>query len=454
MPHRRGAHPWTIQRKIVAPFTALVVVVMGLSAATSIVLFNRYADRTIYDRLSRSLEAAAYLEFTSLENVRQVLGVDFAGTTAEGMMRTTPMAMDFDAYQELSAAILLAVNRPDEMSAFTLAGRPYRALHRRLDVEEPYLILTAFTPSDDIEQTKRGVAMAIGGVTAAGILLALFIGNRIARTITTPLQELVAVTRRVADGDWSRRAEVRSQDETGRLAAAFNEMTAQLLRTRQELVQAERLATAGQMSATFAHEIRNPLSSMKMMMQLAQEQTRDEKLSRFLENTLEEIDRLDNLVEEMLDFSRPAQYRFAPCDLRRTLESVLELVSPNFLRQRIAVRFDPSDVPVISADEDAMKRALLNVLLNAAQAQPQGGEVRVRLAAEDAKARIEISDNGKGFSQDALNELFRPFFTTKTRGSGLGLATTKRILEGHGGEIHVENLPDGGAKVTLLLPYR
>ena len=229
-------------------------------------------------------------------------------------------------------------------------------------------------------------------------------------------------------------------------------MTTQLRRSQEELLEHERLATAGQMAATFAHEIRNPLSSIKMMLQLAGEQTAEEKTARYVENTLEEIDRLNGIVEEMLDFARPAPLALEPTRVDETMRDVLELMSANLTRHGIEVALRSDASPVAKADPEALKRAFLNILLNAAQAQPDGGAVTVSIATSDAVVSIVVEDRGPGLSDDAMASLFRPFHTTKTRGSGLGLATTKGLVERHGGELIVENAATGGARVSIRLP--
>ncbi|MDA1191793.1 MAG: ATP-binding protein, partial [Candidatus Poribacteria bacterium] len=205
---------------------------------------------------------------------------------------------------------------------------------------------------------------------------------------------------------------------------------------------------------TFAHEIRNPLSSIKMMMQLASEQTVEEKTARFIDNTLEEIDRLNEIVEEMLDFSRPSALQLVPCDLGALIDGVIELMTPNLSRQGVEVRFHPEERATVPADGDGLKRVLLNLLLNASQAQPDGGKIDVTLSAGANEAFILVEDRGHGFSEEALDAVFRPFFSTKTRGSGLGLATSRRIIERHGGTIEVGNRQDGGASVRCRLPRR
>ena len=130
----------------------------------------------------------------------------------------------------------------------------------------------------------------------------------------------------------------------------------------------------------------------------------------------------------------------------------MELMSANLARHGIEVALVSDPDPVAHADPEALKRAFLNILLNAVQAQPDGGEVGVSIVVEDTVIWVVVEDRGPGFSDEAMASLFRPFHTTKTRGSGLGLATTKGLIERHRGELSVENRPDGGARVSIRMP--
>ena len=457
----RFLHPtrWTIRWKIVVPFIALVVLVMGLSATATVRLFNRYADDDIDRALSRMLRMVTttgnFYDAEFQNHVKTTLGADVIGSEAKGEVVATTLDRSYwspTVHETLARALRDGAQSPNASQIVSLRGTSYRAVHGRLAADSPVALVTLMMPLRDADRAKRDMTLAVMGWTLAGILLVAYVGNRIAHTLTTPVRELVDVTRAVADGDWSHSATVHSDDEVGRLATAFNEMTAQLRRTREQLVQAERLATAGQMAATFAHEIGNPLSSIKMMMQLASERTDDPKLARYVENTLVEIDRLSDIVEGMLDFSRPAPTNPRPCDLRAVVGNVLELMEANFAHHAIRASLEARATPTVRADPDALKRVFLNLLLNASQAQPNGGEIAVTVNAHEGFASVEVADKGRGFTDEALQALFRPFFTTKTRGSGLGLATVRRIVEQHGGTVTVENRLDGGAVVRVMLP--
>ncbi|MEO2002932.1 MAG: ATP-binding protein, partial [Candidatus Poribacteria bacterium] len=444
--------------------SVLVIGVVGLTAVTLLVLFNRYTERDMDEKLAHWADVAlrtGYLDprdQATYEPVKEAFGVDLIGSAENGdMLGWTFNASDTlefttEDYRRLQALLREAAADPDARRTFTVGGSAYRLVHRQIPWDNRAVIVTFAASLDDVRLAQRRMAYTIAGVAIAGIASVLLIGHGLGKAIATPIRELVEVAGKVASGDLTQSVRVRTEDEVGMLGRAFNDMTLQLRRSQEELLEHERLATAGQMAATFAHEIRNPLSSIKMMLQLAGEQTAEEKTARYVENTLEEIDRLNGIVEEMLDFARPAPLTMAQTRLDETMRDVLELMSANLARHGIEVALVSDPDPVAHADPEALKRAFLNILLNAVQAQPDGGEVGVSIVVEDTVIWVVVEDRGPGFSDEAMASLFRPFHTTKTRGSGLGLATTKGLIERHRGELSVENRPDGGARVSIRMP--
>lgn len=457
----RGVRHRSIQRKITVPYSILVIGVVGLTAATLLVLFNRYTENDVDVKLAHWADVARSTGYLDLDDastyprIKEAYGVDLIGSAEDGdMLGWTLDTSEFtsDDYGRLQALLREAVTDPDARRTFTGGGSSYRLVHRQIPWDRRAVLVTFAVSLDEVRLAQRRMAYMVAGVAIAGIAFVLLIGHGVGKAIATPIRELVTVAGKIADGDLTQSVRVRTEDEVGLLGRAFNEMTLQLRRSQEELLEHERLATAGQMAATFAHEIRNPLSSIKMMLQLAGEQTAEEKTSRYVENTLEEIDRLNGIVEEMLDFARPAPLAIEPTRVDETMRDVLGLMSANLARHGIEVALVSDPSPVADADPEALKRAFLNVLLNAVQAQPDGGEVRVSIAVEHAVVCVVVEDRGPGFSDEAMESLFRPFHTTKTRGSGLGLATTKGLIEKHGGELTVENRPDGGARVSIRAP--
>ena len=198
-------------------------------------------------------------------------------------------------------------------------------------------------------------------------------------------------------------------------------MTRDLKASRDQLIQAERLATAGKMSASFAHEIRNPLSSMRMLAQMLMQKPEmsGEKHQQSLRYILEEIERIDNIVKGLMDFARPASLDLKQQPLTPILQDVLALMEANFAHHNIQLVLEVSpETPEIQLDSDKLKQAFMNVVLNAMEAMPQGGVLRVSTFTEKDSIRIKVEDTGIGIAAEDLEHLFEPFFTRKTRGTG------------------------------------
>jgi signal transduction histidine kinase len=223
-----------------------------------------------------------------------------------------------------------------------------------------------------------------------------------------------------------------------------------------QLNQTERLAALGEMTAGVAHEIRNPLGIISSTAELLQERLeRYEPQNRLARIIVEEVNRLNEKVTEFLDFARPRVPNLRSCDLEKVLDRSLEFLQPEIDRLHIVVErhYSPNGQPQM-ADPDLLHQALLNILLNAIQAMPHGGSLKVSAGPgpKDQGSQIIIEDSGGGIDPDTIKKVFNPFFTTKEKGSGLGLPIVKSIIETHRGAIRIESQPGHGAAVTIELP--
>lgn len=220
------------------------------------------------------------------------------------------------------------------------------------------------------------------------------------------------------------------------------------------MVRADRLATIGELAAGAAHEIRNPLTSIKSSLQYLENRCREETEKKLLGVALRETDRIDEILAALLSFSRPSEIHKEACDLTALLEESVALV---FLQARakgvdIKTSFPPDPV-VVNADVSQIKQLFLNVFLNAVQAMDGGGAITIdSLLLENGKALVRISDTGPGIPDEDLDKVFDPFFTTKKGGTGLGLSICYTIVKAHGGEIEIRSRPGEGTTVLVTLP--
>jgi signal transduction histidine kinase len=236
---------------------------------------------------------------------------------------------------------------------------------------------------------------------------------------------------------------------------------AELAAARAEMVKRERLAALGELSAIVAHEVRNPLGVIYNAVTTLRRLLKVEGDAALLLNILsEESDRLNRMVADLLDFTRPRDLILQPEDVSKVLMDALEAARVQGGPDAKTVSFDvevQTDLPPVHMDRRQIRQALLNVAVNALQAMPQGGKVRVRCRRElhDKRdyVRIDISDQGMGIPPELLHRVFEPFFTTKAQGTGLGLAVVRRILDEHRGETSVDSAPGSGTTFTIRLPF-
>uniref|UniRef100_C6E3X6 histidine kinase n=1 Tax=Geobacter sp. (strain M21) TaxID=443144 RepID=C6E3X6_GEOSM len=227
-----------------------------------------------------------------------------------------------------------------------------------------------------------------------------------------------------------------------------------IIRIEEQLRRAERLSALGELSAILAHEIRNPLASIRGTAEILKEDGAAASRDEFLEILVKESDRLNRVVEDFLRMARPEPAVKKECDINYELANIVTLLSAQARGEEVELRFTPGEVPTLSADPEKLRQAFMNVILNGIQASAPRGRVQVTTSYDLQSRSIEIrfSDNGPGIAAEAIGKIFEPFFTTKGSGTGLGLSITKKILEGHGGTLEVESTPGEGACFRVRLP--
>jgi signal transduction histidine kinase len=313
----------------------------------------------------------------------------------------------------------------------------------------------------DVRRT-RGALILIGLV---GLLVGLGGSTLLAKRITKPLKELVEGTVRISRGDFSHRIRPSSADELGGLARSFNEMTSRLLEARERmesanrrLVQAEKLASIGRLAATIAHEIRNPLTSVKLNIQrIAESEHLDEIEREHLGICQEGVGQIEKFIKELLDFTRVPELAREKFPLEQVLDESLKMLKDAFRQKRVTVeRSYAQGLPPANVDGDRLRQVFLNLLRNAFEAVDEGGRISVSLAAgggaEGRTYNVMILDNGAGIPEKDRENIFEPFFTTKSSGFGLGLANARKIVEQHGGSIKVAGKRGGGSAFIVVLP--
>lgn len=322
----------------------------------------------------------------------------------------------------------------------------------------------SMNPAEASIAGNRNLLVIYGLVIFAlvGVVLWLLI----VRLVTQPVSNVLQQMQRVQAGDLAARASAESDDQVGQLARGFNSMVGSLDAATSELhasherqiQQAGKLASIGELAAGIAHEIRNPLAGIGAAVEVLSEGGGNGQREEIVGEIRRQISRLNTTLRELLDFSRQREPEMMPCAVGDLVKPMLGLVRPDAQKQHVVIieDIDP-ELPPICVDAQQVQQALLNILLNAVQAMPQGGALTVRaevldkalLPDHDRTVRFTVRDTGAGIPRENLKKIFSPFFTTKHRGTGLGLAITRTIIEKNHGTIAVESEVGRGSSFVL-----
>ncbi len=297
-----------------------------------------------------------------------------------------------------------------------------------------------------------------------GVSLSLALYFLLAKNINESLKKITEAIDGFKVGEYSTTINLRGKDEFAKIADSFNNLVKKLKlyderikKLQEDMIQSAKLATAGQIAAGLAHEIRNPLSSIKMMTQILRtrlsDYTNGENNREEISTILLETERINSIVKELIEFSKPSEMHFQESNLSQLIDSVLNLFRYRMEHQKIQVKLKIArNLPAINVDQEKIRIAFINIVTNAIQAMPKGGKLTVQSDMLDSqRVYVKICDTGIGIDQNDLKNIFEPFFTTKREGTGLGLALTKTIVERHMGKIAVES-KEGHTCFTIILP--
>lgn len=288
-----------------------------------------------------------------------------------------------------------------------------------------------------------------------GILVAFYL----ARLLVRPLYQMQAAMEKIAHGDYTPIPETSPSEEFHTLFRAFNRMIQELEEHQEQLLQSRKIAAIGTLTSGIAHELNNPINNIVLTAETLKEDFHQldqaESLS-LIQDILVQADRASEIVKGLLDFSRSERPEFEPLNIGTVIDETLKLVRNQIMLSGIQVEKDiPPDTPKISGDRKSLQQVFLNLFINAIQAMPDGGYLRIDVHQEDGQwLKINVRDTGEGIDPQHLPHIFDPFYTTKEvgRGTGLGLSVTYGIIEKHGGHIEAHSQKGQGTVFTITLP--
>jgi signal transduction histidine kinase len=498
----------TFQRKLLLGFSLMVLPALLVAAGA---IRSNVLERRALEALGQSMaRTRTYAELeTAMFDQSEVIWRYLSGmdSTAQNEFRLTGQVVDY--WQERWAAEL----RPEEMalaeqvrelqqqiqaaadSIFRLyeSGRRQAAFSAAQQELQGRLLpaLTqlnrevyrqareasvrgAYARLDEILAGQKRNLLIILGLALAGGLLGSWL---ISRSLARPIRELTDAMAVVGAGRLDHPISTSSRDEIGDLARAFGRMTEnlrqsradllrlnseletkidQLERTQAQLVQSEKLASIGEMSAAVAHGLRNPLASLRAAAQLVRRHPAAPSSTEHLNAIVDEVDRLDRRISHLLSFSRPAPFHPLRESVSRLIDGLLPAFGEALRAQRVDLQLTlGTDLPEVVVDPMQLEQALVEIVSNALDAMPNGGILQIGAVASPngapAEVAIEIADSGPGIPEQVLPAVCEPFFTTRQEGTGLGLAIAKRYIEQNGGKLEIVSRP-GGTRVRIRLP--
>lgn len=401
---------------------------LDIPAGTRVLLYQNLEDKwNPKSLLDLNGPAAGADKFSSLvEEVRR------SGQDSSGVIRWSADPADAESFHAIP------LKGPQQLLGVLLVGSSRRAL-------------------SELQRKVVSTALLVGG---GGILVAIAASLWFTARVTRPVKSLAEAARRVAVGDLAAKVDVESRDELGELATAFNQMTVDLVQQKDRAVQAERVAAWRELARRLAHELKNPLFPLQVTVEnlvRAREKAPEMFDEVFREGTstlIAEISNLKTIIGRFSEFARMPQPQRRPVQLNEVAKSVLQVFQAQLQHKgNITVKsdLDPA-LPEISADPELLHRALSNLVLNAIDAMPDGGELAIRTQATDDAVQIHVSDTGAGLTPEECSRLFTPYYTTKKHGTGLGLAITQSVVSDHGGKISVESTKEKGTTFKIELP--
>ena len=433
----------------------LFVIVVLVATTGAAFVASSVTSRAMRTRMENQLATAAAvlshggfaLNAAVLQNARGIVAADVVTFDAERRVVATTVPPH---RKPLLDAAVGAIESGQAIVA-TNCGTPCLIVHRDVD-DRPGYTVALVAETTELNAATRAVTRAITLGAGLSAIVAVLIGQIIVRRVTRPVRNLVQFARDVNPDDATARADV-AEGEVGELADAFNGMLDRLQQSQSALVRSEKLALAGMLAARIAHDIRNPLAAIKLQTQLLQARLQDRDDLATLDAVIHDIRQVESVVSDLIELARPGDLHRKPVSINGVIHDALTQLLPQFTHRKIAVRTGLADgLPDVPVDVSRFRQALLNVLVNAAEALLRGGEIVIESRQDAGSVVVDICDDGVGIDPALLDKVFDPFVSTKREGVGLGLVNAKAVIEAHGGRIELARRQPKGTRARITLP--
>jgi signal transduction histidine kinase len=448
-------------------------------------LFTSTPIHTDDGELAGALLIGSRLE-TLIDEIKNQALADVVVLNQDGELISTTLVIPDDGPEVLEVdPDSLAEDQTAYTQDIELYGRDYQTVVAPLIIRQQDMgILSVVLPSNYIVSTMATSRNIFSIIFALGTVATIVVGYALAQSIAKPILRLRSISQAVASGDLNQSTGLKGSDEIGELASAFDTMThrlrertaeaarlyaetvkrneeladanARLQSAQAQLVQSEKLASVGQLTAGIVHDVKNPLAVIKGLAEELQEEVGlDPSTLEQLKTIRQSATRASTIVGDLLKFARQSTPEMETRDIRETVESSMRLTEYLVRKAGVDSQLDlPKESVMMTYDATQIEQVLINLITNSVQAMPDGGKLRVSLGQAEGAVAIAVQDSGIGIPRENLSRIFDPFFTTKPegQGTGLGLSVSYGIVSRHGGRIEVESKIGQGTTFTVLLP--
>lgn len=386
--------------------------------------------------------------------------------TAEEQRSLSAIRLGYQKYHDELATLRERVQQIGPFTDFKELADTHPVRHIVEPCQELVRINKAMmqTTSEESNRVARDARWAMILLGLLGPVSGLIVGYSVARKLSRSIYQLSVrvndmaqcLDQQVTSVSVSADGDIENLDkQLQHVVQKVEEVAERMQQHQRDMLRAEQLAAVGKLAANVAHEVRNPLTAVKMLVDAARRTENARPLTaEAMQIIHQEIARVEKIVQGLLDFARLPTPQRKVCDVRELISKAVELIRARARQQRVELAvYCPESAVHGNLDPDQLHRVLVNLLLNALDAMPQGGRLEVRVdSSPDVGLRVTVSDTGDGIAEEVYDRLFTPFVSTKATGTGLGLSISQRIIEEHGGNLSAVNRPDGGAAFTITLP--
>ncbi|HEX6162322.1 MAG TPA: ATP-binding protein [Vicinamibacterales bacterium] len=443
-----------LHHRIVIPFAVVALVATSASAFLALSVVSREFQSRLRSQVRNTADVVGFAGFAFnpliLRSVKAITGADVIAFDDTGAVVSS--TVDPSQTALIRAVVDGAAGAPPGVVHENIACEHPCFVFYKPIADRPGTIVAVIAESTESAAAVDAVSRTILMAAVASLVLLVLVSQVVARRITAPIDELVHFSQDVGAGT-SRRAK-EGDDDVGRLGRAFNQMLDRLDESKAAKVRNEKLALTGLFAARVAHDIRNPLASMKINTQMLEAAVkRDPKNAALVNATLHDISQVESVIRDLIELARPSELRLVPADINAVIRAVIRQLDARLTHRKVVTStILPDRLPQAMLDPERFSQVLTNVFVNAIDAMPSGGTLTISTRANGPELIIEVDDDGVGIDPGMVTRVFDPFVSTKPEGVGLGLVNAKAVVEGHGGRIELTPRQPRGTRAKIVLP--